>query len=80
MIDMEVVEAQLYNNILLCHSYMYSMNAVAPSLLHIMMFPFNGNIITLDQLSYYDPNATTNLENIPPIIGEGKTPRYVDVY
>ena len=42
MIDVEVVDTELKYNIMLGHSYMYAMKAVASLVSHIMMFPFNG--------------------------------------
>ena len=58
---------------------MNAMKAVVSSLFCIMMFPFNGNIVTLNQLSYYDPHANTNLTNVLPTVGEVNQPPYVDI-
>jgi hypothetical protein len=33
-----------------------------------MMFPHNGNIITIDQVSHYEPNPSANIDNILPFI------------
>nr|KUM47562.1 hypothetical protein ABT39_MTgene5748 [Picea glauca]QHR87673.1 hypothetical protein Q903MT_gene1685 [Picea sitchensis] len=35
---------------------MYAMKAIASSVFRMMMFPHNGKIVSLDQLTYYDPN------------------------
>jgi hypothetical protein len=32
------------------------------------MFPHNGKIVTINQVSYYEPNPSTNLDNIFPLI------------
>ena len=57
MINVKVIDDQLDYNILLGRSYMYAMKAVASSMFHTMMFPFNGKLVTLDQLSYYNPHT-----------------------
>jgi hypothetical protein len=33
-----------------------------------MMFPHNGKIITIDQVSHYKPNPSANIDNILPLI------------
>ena len=47
-IDIEVVDVQLDYVILLDNNYMYTMKVVVSTVFHIMMFPFNGNIVTLN--------------------------------
>jgi hypothetical protein len=47
---------------------MYAMKAVASSVFRTMIFPHNGNIITIDQVSHYEPNPSTNIDNILPLI------------
>jgi hypothetical protein len=39
------------------------------------MFPHNGKIVTIDQVSHYEPNPSANLDNILPLIHTNK-----DVY
>jgi hypothetical protein len=41
---------------------------VASSVFQMMMFPHNGKIITIDQVSHYGPNHSTNIDNILPLI------------
>jgi hypothetical protein len=67
LIDIEVIDAKLDYNILFGHSYMYAMKAVASSVFQTMMFPHNGKIITIDQVSHYEPNPSTNIDNILPL-------------
>ena len=33
-----------------------------------MMFPHNGKIITIDQVSHYKPNHSSNIDNILPFV------------
>jgi hypothetical protein len=49
-------------------SYMYAMKAVASSVFRTMMFPHNGKIVTIDQVSHYKPNPSANIDNILPLI------------
>ena len=64
LIDIEVVNNQLDYNLLLGRSYMYTMRAVASTIFHLMMFPHEGNIMTVDQLTYHDPRGLTTLSNV----------------
>ena len=68
MTDVEVVDAQIDYNILLGRSYMYTMKVVS-YIFCIMMFPFNRKVVTLDQLNYYDPHASSNPKIFLPIVG-----------
>ena len=68
LIDIEVVNAQLDYNLLLGRSYMYAMRAVASTFFHLMMFPHEGKIVTIDQLTYHDPQGLTTPANIIPMI------------
>jgi hypothetical protein len=68
LIDIEVIEAQLEYNILLGRTYMYAMKAVASSIFRTIMFPHNGKIVTVDQLTHYEPNPSASVDNILPLI------------
>jgi hypothetical protein len=68
LIDIEVINTPLNYNILFGHSYMYAMKVVASSIFHTMMFPHNGKIITIDQVSHYEPNPSANIDNFLPLI------------
>ena len=66
---MEVIEAPLDFNILLGRSWIYKMSAVVSSLFRMIKFPFQGKIITVDQLALF--NADSRVDNVPFV---GKTP------
>jgi hypothetical protein len=68
LIDIEVIIAPLDYNILFGRSYMYAMKAITSSMFRTMMFPHNGKIITIDQVSHYEPNPSSNIENILPFV------------
>jgi hypothetical protein len=44
------------------------MKAVASTVFQMMMFPHNGKIITIDQVSHYEPNHSSNTDNILPLV------------
>ena len=60
LIDIKFIDAPLDYNILLVPSYTYSMFFVASSIFCKMCFPHNGKIITIDYLTYYDPQSQTS--------------------
>jgi hypothetical protein len=47
---------------------MYSMKAVASFVFRTIMFPHNEEIVTIDQVSYYEPNPSSNVDNVLPLI------------
>jgi hypothetical protein len=46
---------------------MYAMKALASSVFRTMMFPHNRKIITINQVSHYEPNPSSNIDNITDI-------------
>lgn len=56
-IDIQVIDAPLDYNILLGRSYTYAMSIVT-SVVHCKMcITHNGKIVTIGQLTYYDPKS-----------------------
>ena len=51
-IDVMVVQVPLYFNFLLGRDYVYVMGALVSSLFHVVLFPHEGRIVTIDQLSF----------------------------
>ena len=47
---------------------MYAMRAVASTVFHLMMFPHEGKIMMVDQLTYHDLQGLTTLANVIPMI------------
>ena len=64
LIDIEVVNAQLDYNLLLGRSYMYVMQAMASTIFQLLMFPHDGKIVTVNELTYYDPKGMAMSEHI----------------
>lgn len=77
-IDIKVLDAQLDYNILLGRSYMYEMSAVVSSVFRVMMFPHDGKMITIDQLTYYEKKTLTTPDGVLPFIGS--SPELVTTY
>ena len=67
-IDIEVIDAPLYYNILLGRIYTYAMSVFPYVVHHKMSFPHNGNIVTIDQLTYYEPKSQTSPESIISLV------------
>ena len=63
-----MVDVPLDYNLLLGRNWMYSMQAVASSLFHVVCFPFNGKIVTIDQMSFKNPSITASSRASIPII------------
>ena len=55
-IDVMVVQGSLDFNLLLGHDYVYAMKDVVSTLFRVMYFPHDGNIVTIDQLSFVKPD------------------------
>ena len=56
-----MVDVPLDYNLLLGRNWMYSMQAVASSLFRLVCFPFNGKIVTIDHMSFHNPNINASL-------------------
>ena len=51
-----VVQGPLYFNMLLRGDYVYAMKDVVSTLFQVMHFTHDGNIMTIDQLSFVKPD------------------------
>ena len=56
-----MVDAPLDYNLLLGGNWMYSLQTIASSLFHVVCFPHNGKIITIDQTKFKNPSVTASL-------------------
>ena len=55
-IDVMVVHGPLHFNMLLGRDYVHVMKVVVSTLFRVMYFPHDGNIVTVDQLSFIKPD------------------------
>jgi hypothetical protein len=68
-VEVEVFDAPLDYNLLLGRSWIDSMRAVVSTLFHVLRFPHQGKVITVDQLAFF--NSDSHTSNVPFI---SKTP------
>jgi hypothetical protein len=68
-VEVEVFDAPLDYNLLLGRSWIDSMHAVVSTLFHVLRFPHQGKVVTVDQLAFF--NSDSHTSNVPFIL---KTP------
>jgi hypothetical protein len=68
-VEVEVFDAPLDYNLLLGHSWIDSMRAIVSTFFHVVRFPHQGKVVTIDQLAFF--NFDTRIGNVPFIV---KTP------
>jgi hypothetical protein len=66
-VEVEVVDAPLDYNLLLGRSWNYAMQAVVATIFQVLLFPHEGWIVTIDQLSFSRPDPTLGASTIPMI-------------
>jgi hypothetical protein len=62
-IDVMVVQDPLDFSLLLGRDYVYAMKAIVSTLFHVISFPHDGRIVTIDQLSFVGPDLTIHSMN-----------------
>ena len=77
-VDIEVVDRHLDYNLFLGRSWSYAMTAIVSSVLRLILFPLDGKIVTVDQLSFCTPDYTTLPSSSVLLIG-GFPDSYVSV-
>jgi hypothetical protein len=60
-IDVMVVQDPLDFALLLGRDYVYAMKAIVSTLFHVISFPHDGRMVTIDQLSFIGPDWITSL-------------------
>jgi hypothetical protein len=64
-----VVDASLDYNLFLGRSWFYVMTYCAYLVFHLLQFPHQGKIVTIDQLDYCTPDIHNNIANNIPFLG-----------
>jgi hypothetical protein len=62
-IDVMVVQDPLDFSLILGRDYVYTMKAIVSTLFHVIYFPRDGRIVTIDQLSFIIPKWITSLNS-----------------
>jgi hypothetical protein len=60
LIDVMVVHDPLDFNLLLGKDYVYAMKFFVPTIFHLMCFPHNGNMVTIEHISFIEPRMMVN--------------------
>jgi hypothetical protein len=66
-VEVEVVDAPLDYNLLLGRSWTYSMHAMVTTGFRLLMFPHEGRIVIIDQLSFSRPDPPSGVSTVPMI-------------
>ena len=67
-IEVEVIDAPLDYNLLLGRSWTYAMCAISSSVLQVVVFPHEGKLVTIDQLSFTRKGHLESNESIVPLV------------
>jgi hypothetical protein len=66
-VEVEVFDAPLDYNLLLGQSWTYAMQAVVATVFQVLLFPHEGRIVTIDQLSFSRPDPALGASTVPMI-------------
>jgi hypothetical protein len=66
-IEVEVVDAPIDYNLLLGRSWTYAMQAVVATIFRVLLFPHEGKIVTIDQLSFSLPDPALGASTVPMV-------------
>jgi hypothetical protein len=66
-VEVEVVDAPLDYNLLLGRSWTYAMQVVVATVFWVLLFPHEGRIVTIDQLSFSRPDPALGASTVPMI-------------
>jgi hypothetical protein len=64
-VEVEVVDAPIDYNLLLGRSWTYAMQAVVATVFRVLLFPHEGRIVTIDQLSFSRPDPALGASTVP---------------
>jgi hypothetical protein len=66
-VEVEVVDAPIDYNLLLGRSWTYAMQAVVATVFRVLLFPHEGRIVTIDQLSFSRPEPALGASTVPMV-------------
>ena len=71
-VEVEVIDAPLDYNLLLGRSWTYAMCAIASVVLRVVVFPHEGKLVTVDQLSFTRKGRMETNESTMPLVDQVK--------
>ena len=71
-VKVEVIDAPLDYNFLLGRSWTYAMSAIASAVLRVVVFPHEGKLVTVDQLSFTRKDHIEPNESTMPLVHQVK--------
>ena len=71
-VEVEVIDAPLDYNLLLGRSWTYAMSAIASVFLRVVVFPHEGNLVTIDQLDFTRKGRLESNESAVPLADQVK--------
>ena len=71
-VEVEVIDATLDYNLLLGRSWTYAMCAIASVVLRVVVFPHEGKLVTVDQLSFTQKGRMETNESTMPLVDQVK--------
>ena len=66
-VEVEVVDAPLDYNLLLGWSWTYAMQVLVATVFRVLLFPHEGQIVTIDQFSFSRPDPALGASTVPMI-------------
>jgi hypothetical protein len=66
-VEFEVIDAPFDYNLLLGRSWNYAMHVVVTTIFWLLLFPHQGRIVTIDQLSFSRPDPSLGASIVPMI-------------
>jgi hypothetical protein len=66
-VKFEVVDVPLDYNLLLGRIWNYEIHAVVATFFQLLLFPYEGRIVTIDQLSFFHPDPSLGASTLPMI-------------
>jgi hypothetical protein len=66
-VEVEVVDAPIDYNLLLSRSWTYAMQVVVATIFRVLLFPHEGRIVTIDQLSFSRPDPALGASMVPMV-------------
>ena len=71
-VEVEVINAALDYNFLLGRSWTYAMSAIASAVFRVVVFPHEGKLVTVDQLSFTRKGRMESNESTIPLVDQVK--------